>query len=354
MKRVLLILTLLLCGYNASTSSAATVINQISLSVADDTPDIEGWTYIEGTEADPFLGKKATPGYYRQFTLGAGLSYYKERNRLVFWPRIPYKINAAQLPIKVGVYYSSTGKVSADGKPVTSKQPDFTKRVIAVNTGDGRSFVVSDAQFMNIIRTKKGVTRFQFTTPKHNNVVDYFNNPIIQTKTKDDGNSSAEYAQKYNEKDSVESEDDSNESELTPEEFESLIDSMVAAPQDNDVLDSVDNKTVSDSLYSHAFAHVEQMPAFPGGVVALNKFIYDHLVYPEASLENGVQGKVLLRFIVDENGSVGDVQILKSLDTYCDREAKRVVQMRPRFTPGRQQGKPVKVWFLLPITFAID
>ena len=101
------------------------------------------------------------------------------------------------------------------------------------------------------------------------------------------------------------------------------------------------------------FTYVEQMPVFPGGEAALMKFIHDNLKYPAVSLEEGVQGTVMLRFVVLENGSVGDVQILKSLDTYCDREAKRVVQALPRFTPGRQQGKPVKVWFQLPIRFEI-
>ena len=102
------------------------------------------------------------------------------------------------------------------------------------------------------------------------------------------------------------------------------------------------------------FTYVEQMPVFPGGEAALNKFIHDHLKYPAVSLEEGVHGVVMLRFVVNENGSVGDVQILKSLDTYCDREAKRVVQSLPRFTPGRQQGKPVKVWFQFPIRFEIQ
>lgn len=102
------------------------------------------------------------------------------------------------------------------------------------------------------------------------------------------------------------------------------------------------------------FTYVEQMPVFPGGEAALQKFIHDHLKYPTVSLEEGVQGTVMLRFVVNENGSVGEVQILKSLDTYCDREAKRVVQSLPRFTPGRQQGKPVKVWFQFPIRFEIQ
>ena len=102
------------------------------------------------------------------------------------------------------------------------------------------------------------------------------------------------------------------------------------------------------------FTYVEQMPVFPGGEAALQKFIHDHLKYPAVSLEEGVQGTVMLRFVVNENGSVGEVQILKSLDTYCDREAKRVVQSLPRFTPGRQQGKPVKVWFQFPIRFELQ
>ena len=102
------------------------------------------------------------------------------------------------------------------------------------------------------------------------------------------------------------------------------------------------------------FTYVEQMPVFPGGEAALHKYIFDHLKYPAVSLEEGVQGTVMLRFVVNENGSVGDVQILKGLDTYCDKEAKRVVQSLPRFTPGRQQGKPVKVWFQFPIRFEIQ
>lgn len=123
---------------------------------------------------------------------------------------------------------------------------------------------------------------------------------------------------------------------------------------DQKQLGAVNSKGGGEGEAAKVFTYVEQMPVFPGGEAALNKFIQQHLKYPAVSLEEGTQGRVLLRFVVNENGSVGDVQILKSLDTYCDREAKRVVQMLPRFTPGRQQGKPVKVWFQLPITFAID
>lgn len=108
-----------------------------------------------------------------------------------------------------------------------------------------------------------------------------------------------------------------------------------------------------DGEGTQVHTYVEQMPVFPGGDAALQKYISEHLKYPAVSLEEGVQGTVMLRFVVNENGSVGEVQILKSLDPYCDKEAKRVVQSLPRFTPGRQQGKPVKVWFQFPIRFEI-
>lgn len=115
-----------------------------------------------------------------------------------------------------------------------------------------------------------------------------------------------------------------------------------------------ESKKQSGSGDAKVFTYVDQMPVFPGGEAALQKYIHEHLKYPQVSKEEGVQGTVMLRFVINENGSVGEVQVLKSLDTYCDREAKRVVQSLPRFTPGRQQGKPVKVWFQFPIRFEIQ
>ena len=102
------------------------------------------------------------------------------------------------------------------------------------------------------------------------------------------------------------------------------------------------------------FTYVEQMPIFPGGEAALQRYILDHFKYPQVSLEDGVQGTAMVRFVVNENGSVGEVQILKGLDSYCDKEIKRVISALPRFTPGRQQGKPVKVWFQIPVRLTIE
>ena len=99
---------------------------------------------------------------------------------------------------------------------------------------------------------------------------------------------------------------------------------------------------------------VEQMPVFPGGEQALLAYVASHVKYPEIAKEQDVQGIVQLRFVVLENGSIGDVQVVKSLESHCDAEAKRVVKSLPRFVPGKQQGKAVRVWYTLPIRFQIQ
>ena len=98
---------------------------------------------------------------------------------------------------------------------------------------------------------------------------------------------------------------------------------------------------------------VEYMPVFPGGEHALLAYVAQHLKYPEQAKKDRVEGVVLLRFVVLENGHVGKVQIIKSLESHCDAEAKRVVKSLPRFIPGRQGGKAVRVWYTLPIRFQL-
>jgi len=102
------------------------------------------------------------------------------------------------------------------------------------------------------------------------------------------------------------------------------------------------------------FNHVEVMPEFPGGINALMKFLQDNLKYPEEAQKQGIQGRVALRFVVTPDGSVDDVQVMKSLDSLCDQEAVRVVNLMPKWIPGKQNGDPVYVYFSLPITFKLQ
>lgn len=98
----------------------------------------------------------------------------------------------------------------------------------------------------------------------------------------------------------------------------------------------------------------EQMPDFPGGVNELFKFINSNLNYPETARRNGVEGKVILRFVVSKTGQVQNVDVVKSVDRDLDNEAVRVVKMLPKFIPGKKNGENVPVWFTVPIAFKLD
>ncbi len=101
------------------------------------------------------------------------------------------------------------------------------------------------------------------------------------------------------------------------------------------------------------FTFVEQMPAFPGGEAEMMKFIYKNIRYPPAARENGIDGKVVLQFVVDESGSISDIQVLRDIGGGCAEEAIRVVKLMPPWKPGKQNGNAVKVYFKLPVTFKL-
>ena len=98
----------------------------------------------------------------------------------------------------------------------------------------------------------------------------------------------------------------------------------------------------------------EQQPQFPGGLVELSRFIQANMQYPAEAQRNGIQGKVVLQFIVTTTGEVKDVEVLRSVDPELDAEAVRICQMLPRFTPGTLGGKPVNVKYALPINFTLN
>ncbi len=99
---------------------------------------------------------------------------------------------------------------------------------------------------------------------------------------------------------------------------------------------------------------VEQMPQFPGGDAALMKYLSSHINYPPMAAENNVQGKVTVQFVVGKDGYVGEVKVVRSVDKELDREAIRVCKLLPKFTPGRQNGQPVSVWYTLPVQFKLQ
>lgn len=101
------------------------------------------------------------------------------------------------------------------------------------------------------------------------------------------------------------------------------------------------------------FYVIEEKPEYPGGEEALLKYIADNTKYPEIAKENNIQGKVFVEFVIQKDGSVGDVKILRGVDPYLDAEAVRVVKSLPKWSPGKQRGKAVKVSFQVPINFKL-
>lgn len=102
------------------------------------------------------------------------------------------------------------------------------------------------------------------------------------------------------------------------------------------------------------FQVVEQMPEFPGGMEALMQYLSKNIKYPSSALENGIQGRVLIEFVVNKDGSIVDPNIIKSVDPACDKEAMRVIKGMPKWTPGKQRGKPVRVKYTVPVLFRIQ
>lgn len=120
----------------------------------------------------------------------------------------------------------------------------------------------------------------------------------------------------------------------------------------NTVVEAVEmEEETSDEVFQ--FAIIEDKPGFPGGDAALMKFLGTNTKFPQIAKENGIEGRVYVQFVIDKKGKVTDVEILRGVDPYLDKEALRVVKSMPDWSPGKQRGKPVKVAYQVPINFKL-
>lgn len=110
----------------------------------------------------------------------------------------------------------------------------------------------------------------------------------------------------------------------------------------------------AETVENKVFDVVEQQPSFPGGPGELMKWLRDNIKYPVVAAENGVEGRVVVKFVVERDGSVSGVHVVKSVDPSLDKEAVRVVKMMPRWIPGKQNGSSVRVNFNVPVTFRLQ
>lgn len=118
-----------------------------------------------------------------------------------------------------------------------------------------------------------------------------------------------------------------------------------------DIADLEEHKVIMEEK---PFTTVENMPQYPGGDEELMKFILGNLRYPSVAKEVGIEGRVIIRFVVSKTGDVQNVEVLRGLDPSCDKEAVRVVKMMPKWIPGRQNGRSVPVFFTIPIVYRLS
>ena len=125
-------------------------------------------------------------------------------------------------------------------------------------------------------------------------------------------------------------------------------------PDAVDIAELKEHKVIVAAKEEEVFVSVEQMPQFPGGERALLEYLGKSIRYPVAAMENGVEGKVILRFVVNTDGTIGDFTVLQGADSSLNEEAVRVVSEMPQWSPGRQNGRPVRVYYTVPVHFKIN
>ncbi|MBQ0033727.1 MAG: energy transducer TonB [Bacteroidales bacterium] len=110
-----------------------------------------------------------------------------------------------------------------------------------------------------------------------------------------------------------------------------------------------------EEVEEEVFVVVEKMPEFPGGQAALFKFLSENVKYPVIAQENGIQGRVICQFVVNKDGSIVDVEVVRTGgDASLDKEAVRVIKSMPKWHPGQQRGKPVRVKYTVPVNFKLQ
>lgn len=137
-------------------------------------------------------------------------------------------------------------------------------------------------------------------------------------------------------------------------EIEDEIEIDVEADQETEVQEYIPVEEEEEEEEAQIFTVVESMPDFPGGDAARIKYLNENIKYPQMARESGIQGRVFVTFVVEKDGAVTDVRVLRGIGGGCDEEAIRVIKNMPKWDAGKQRGKPVRVQFNMPILFKLN
>ena len=143
-----------------------------------------------------------------------------------------------------------------------------------------------------------------------------------------------------------------------PPEVIEIVEDEVEIEEELEIEDTESDEDIAIEIEEESddefFMVVENMPEFPGGDLGLMKYIQKNVKYPPIAKEYNITGKVYVSFIVDKSGSVTNAKIVRGVDKNLDAEALRVVKSLPKYKPGKQRGKPVRVMFTIPINFTLN
>jgi periplasmic protein TonB len=143
--------------------------------------------------------------------------------------------------------------------------------------------------------------------------------------------------------------EEQNQLAITDEQVETTVNKEAV-----EIVETKQEEVQDDATKEEVFIIVEEMPEFPGGEGALRAFIAKSIEYPVIAQENGIQGKVYVTFVVDKDGGISDAKVVRGVDPSLDKEALRVVNSLPKWKPGKQRGKPVRVSYTVPISFVLQ
>ena len=135
--------------------------------------------------------------------------------------------------------------------------------------------------------------------------------------------------------------------------YDPNISSVIPSKTSSMSLQKVVDNTSSSKNSSKTFDVVDNMPSYPGGRAAMMAFLSSNMNYPATAKENNVQGRVIIGFVVEKDGSISDAKVLRSVDPALDQEALRLVYSMPKWKPGTMDGKPVRVRYSVPFTFRL-
>jgi len=146
--------------------------------------------------------------------------------------------------------------------------------------------------------------------------------------------------------------------EVTDSKLSVSVSDVKGNSTDADAVDLADlqqkqNQVVEEEV-TEPYRYVEQNPEYPGGELARTRFLQNNIRYPHMARESGIQGTVYVTFVVGKAGEISNVTVVRGIGGGCDEEAVRVIKLMPKWIPGRQNGKPVPVWFNFPIKFTLN